>query len=198
MSAKKLDSDELARLFSLGANDARTPLATLAGFSRTLARELEDDARGDYAATIEESAVQIGEIVDRLALVARIQEGRYTPPPPESVRAGELAGAAVTALGAERVLVRGEGALVSVSRRPVEDALISCARAAMRHGGMDSVMITVADATLMFAPILENARPVLEGSEIREFGAATALIVLGTLGVGTALLEDRFLVELPQ
>jgi len=193
-----LDPRDLARLFALGANDVRTPLATLSGFTRTLARELADDERGEYAVTIEESAGQISGIVERLALIARIQEGRYTPPALESVPAGELARAAVKALGADRVDVRGEGAPVEVARQPTEEALTACARAAMRHGGTDSVIIDVEETGLTFHPIHENARPVLGGSELREFGAAAALIVLETLGIDTEVVGDRFRIQLPQ
>ncbi len=198
MNAPRLDSRDLARLFALGANDARTPLATLTGYSRTLARELTDDPRLEYASTIEESATQIGGIVERLALVARIQEGRYTPPAPRPVLAEELARATATALGSERVDVRGEGVSVNVAREPTEEALIACARAAMRHSGTDVVIIDVADAALTFHPIHENARPVLDGSELREFGLAAALIVLETLGIETHVVGDRFVVRLPK
>ena len=198
MTAPGFDGAELARLFSLGANDARTPLATLTGYSRTLARELADDPRGDYAATLEESVAAIASIVEQLAVVARIREGRYTPPSPEAVTTEDLARASATALGPERVEVRGEGTTITVAREPVEDALTACARATMRHGGTDLVAIEALETTLTFQPIHENARGVLSGTEIREFGVAAALLVLRTLGSTTAVVDDRFVVELPK
>jgi len=193
-----LDGAELARLFSLGANDARTPLATLTGYSRTLARELAEDPRGNYAATLEESVAEIGNIVEQLAIVARIHEGRYAPPTLEVVTTEDLARASATALGPERVEVRGEGTTITVAREPVEDALTACARAAMRHGGTDLVAIEVVATTLTFQPIHENARGVLGGTEIREFGVAAALLVLRTLGSTTSIVNDCFVVELPK
>lgn len=198
MTAPRFDGAELARLFSLGANDARTPLATLTGYSRTLVRELKDDPRGDYALTLEESVREIGNIVEQLAMVARIHEGRYTPPTPETVATRALALASVSALGQERVEVRGDGTTITVAREPIEDALTACARAAMRHSGTDLVAINVVETTLTFQPIHENARGVLGGTEIREFGVAAALLVLRTLGSTTAIVDDRFVVELPK
>ncbi len=198
MTVPEFDGAELARLFSLGAHAARTPLATLTGYSRTLARELAEDTRGDYAATLEESVREIGNIVEQLAMVARIHEGRYISPAPEAVATRDLALASARALGPERVEVRGDGMTITVAREPIEDALTACARAAMRHGGTDLVAIDVAETTLTFQPIHENARGVLGGTEIREFGVAAALLVLRTLGSTTAIVGDRFVVELPK
>lgn len=197
MPPGRLDPLALARLFALGANDARTPLATLTGYARTLARQLEGSPSADYAATIEESAREIETIVERLALVARIQEGRYAPVLVEA-RVEDLVEAARTALGPDRVEVRGEGTTVLVDRAPVEDALTACARAAMRHGAIDDVTITIEGALISYAPIRENARPVLGGSETREFGVGSALLVLGALGATLRLEGERFDVQLAE
>ena len=192
-----LDPPELARLFALGVNDARTPLATLSGYARTLSRQLAGSDAASYAATVEESAREVEEIVERLALAARIQEGRYAPVLVE-VSTSELAEAAVDALGADRVVVGGQGGVALVDRSAVEDALTSCARATMRHGAIDSVSIELDGTSMSYGPVLENARPVLSGEEMREFGAGAALLVLEALGCELAVRAERFVVVLPQ
>ena len=185
------------RLVALGANDARTPLATLRGFAKTLCGSIRTEPEASYAQTISETAAQIGEIVDELALVARIQEGRYEPLPVE-VCTDELASDVRGALGKERVAVSGRGAVVLVERRPAVRALTSLARAAMRHGALDSVGIALDGAALRLSPILTNAEPVLTGREVREFGAAAALVVIAAMGGEAAVLDDALVVRLPQ
>lgn len=197
MTPSGVDPQQLARLFALGANDLKTPLATLTGYARTLARQLEGSETSGYAETLLGSAGEIEEIAERLALVARIHEGRYAPRL-AGVSTGELAEAAVRALGEDRVHVEGTGEAVVVDLGPVEDAVIACARATMRHGAIDSVTIRVSGTSLSFGPVRENARPVLDGSEMREFGIGAALLVLRALGAELAVEEDRFVVRLPQ
>ena len=197
MTESGLDPPQLARLFALGANDAGTPLATLTGYARTLARQLEGTDAGELAATIETSACEIRAIVERLGLVARIEEGRYTPMLVEA-RTDELARAVAAALGADRVHVSGHGETVLVDRAPVEDALIDCARAIMRHGAIDEVAIEVANTSISYEPVRENARPVLEGTETREFGLGASLLVLEALGSTLTLERERFVVALPK
>ena len=195
--AGRVDPRTLARLFALGANDARTALATLTGYARTLSRELEGTEAAAYATTVEESAREVEAIVERLALVARIQEGRYSPVLVDADTV-ELARAAQDELGGDRVELEGKGVRLLIDRAPVEDALTACARAAMRHGATDSVSITVDGASISYAPIRENARPVLGGEEIREFGIGAALLVLDALGSKTALEGERFEVRLAE
>ena len=194
---RRLSSVDLTRLFALGANDARTPLATLNGYARTLASELAGTERASWAATVKESAEELEEIVERLALVARIHEGRYTPVLVE-VPLDELAAAAVAALGAERVELSGHGEPVLVERAAVEDALTACARATMRHGPLERVSVDLEGRSISFGPVLENARPVLAREEMREFGLGAALLVLDALGSELSLEGERFVVALPQ
>ena len=66
------------RLVSLACHDLRTPLATVLGFTQTLARldQLEEPA-SRYLEMIGAASAQLGELVDELALGARIEAGRY-------------------------------------------------------------------------------------------------------------------------
>jgi hypothetical protein len=69
-----------ARLTSLAAHDLRTPLATVFGFARTIQRsaELEPPA-SRYVEMIVEASLQMTELLEKLALVARIEADRYEP-----------------------------------------------------------------------------------------------------------------------
>jgi signal transduction histidine kinase len=63
------------RLVSLACHDLRTPLATVHGFARTIARtgELEEPA-SRYLEMIEAASGQLAELLDELSLAARIEE----------------------------------------------------------------------------------------------------------------------------
>jgi signal transduction histidine kinase len=66
-------------LVSIACHDLRTPLATVYGFSRTLGRlELEAPA-SRYVEMIDAASDQLGELLDQLSLVTRIESGRYEP-----------------------------------------------------------------------------------------------------------------------
>ena len=101
-----------ARIVSIGAHDLKTPLATVVGFARTLARAELGDPAARYVDMIEAASRQLDDIIEELALVARIESGRYAPVLVETDTLA-LARAAAAEL-AERVEVSGEGATVGV------------------------------------------------------------------------------------
>jgi hypothetical protein len=175
-------ADPLLRLAALGLNDARTPLATLRGYARTLAAARLDEPHAGYARTVEESAAAVTAIVDELALVVRIAEARWEPAcEPHGTRA--LAEEVAARFDPGRVVLAGdEGAEVIVDRDPAARALTALVRAAMRHGGLDDVRLAVIGPVLRLAPLEPNARPVLLGDAVRDFGAGAALRVLAALG----------------
>ena len=70
-----------ARLVSLACHDLRTPLATVQGFARrrsSASRTLGEPA-DRYMEMISPERMQMAELLDALALVARIESGRYEP-----------------------------------------------------------------------------------------------------------------------
>ncbi|MGH3006815.1 MAG: sensor histidine kinase [Gaiellaceae bacterium] len=183
-------------LVSIACHDLRTPLATVYGFSRTLGRlELEDPA-SRYVEMIDAASDQLGELLDQLSLVARIESGRYEPSLAE-VDSLELARAAATELGEERVLVSGDGAGVRVEVDATRRALAQLARAAARHGGHDSVTLVVRGPELELTPLSRAAAPVLLGEEVRELGAAAAGVLIRALGGSLAADGERLLIRLP-
>jgi signal transduction histidine kinase len=183
-------------LVSIACHDLRTPLATVYGFSRTLGRlELEGPA-SRYVEMIDAASDQLGELLDQLSLVTRIESGRFEPSFAE-VDSLELARAAASELGEERVLVSGEGAPVRVELEATRRALAQLARAAARHGGHDTVTLVVRGPELDLSPLSRSAAPVLLGEELRELGAAAAGILIRALGGSLAADGERLLIRLP-
>ena len=73
------DDQRFAQLVSLACHDLRTPLATVFGFARTLARTDLEPPTDRYVEMIDAASTQLGELLDELSLLARIQSGRYEP-----------------------------------------------------------------------------------------------------------------------
>jgi signal transduction histidine kinase len=188
-----MDNDTaFPRLVSLACHDLRTPLATVSGFAKTLARggTLEEPA-GRYVAMIETAAGQMAELLDELGIAARIEAGRYEPALREADTL-ELARAAAQELGEERVAVSGAGATVEVDLEPTRRAVAALAQSALRHGGFDEVTLEVDGRELRVSPITDASRPVVLGEDLRDLGAAVAGIVIREQG-GSLTVEDAAL-----
>jgi signal transduction histidine kinase len=191
------DDDRFAQLVTLACHDLRTPLATVFGFARTLGRTELTPPTDRYVEMIEAASTQLGELIDELSLVARIQSGRFEPHLTE-VDSLELAHAAAASLDQGRVDVSGTGAAVRVPDNEMRRAVAQLARAASRHGGFDSVALDVDGATLIIAPVSRSSAPVLLGEELRDLGAAAAAELVRALGGSVAVEEERLVVRLPR
>lgn len=186
------DDTTFARLVSLACHDLRTPLATVYGFARTLTRmEGLDEPVARYLGMIDDAAGQIGELLDELGLVARIESGRYEPTLREA-DTGELARAAAERLGAERVAVSGAGGTVRIDPAATERAVCALVQCALRHGGLERVDVRARGAELSIAPVTKASAPVVLGEDLRDLGAAAAVRLIGALG-GTVSLEGETL-----
>jgi signal transduction histidine kinase len=146
---------------------------------------------------IEAASGQMGELLDELGLIARIELGRYDPVLAE-IDSLELAQAAGERLGEERVEVEGEGATVRVDVDATTRALARLAQAAARHSGVDSVRLAVKGAELEISPVGRAAGPVLLGEELRELGAAAAATLLRRLGAELSVADERLTIRLPE
>lgn len=186
----------LADLVSVGCHDILTPLATVYGFSRTLERQELEAPADRYVEMIAAAATQIGELVEQLRLVARIELGRYEPRL-EEVDSLELARAAAGRLEEGRVAVAGEGATVRVDREPTERALAQLARAAARFGGHDTVTLTVRGAELSLSPLSDAAVPVVLGEEARELAAPAAALLVRAVGGTLEARGEKLVVSFP-
>jgi signal transduction histidine kinase len=186
-----------AQLVTLACHDLRTPLATVYGFARTLGQAGLEAAPARYVEMIEAASGQMGELLDELGLVARIELGRYDPLLAE-IDSLELARAAAERLGAERVEVEGDGTMVRVDVDVTTRALARLAQAAARHSGVDSVRLAVKGAELEISPVGRAAGPVLLGEELRELGAAAAATLFRKLGAVLSVADERLTIRLPQ
>jgi signal transduction histidine kinase len=183
--------DRFARFVSLACHDLRTPLATVAGFAHTLnSLEQLGDAAERYVGMILAGTEQLTEILDDLALVARIESGRYAPALMDA-DTRELATAAAASLE-EQVDTEGTGATVRVDRGPTERALAALARGALRHGGLERVSLRAQGVDLFVEPVNADAAPVVLAKELKDLGSATAIRVVEALG-GTVELEGETL-----
>jgi signal transduction histidine kinase len=189
--------DQFPRLVSLACHDLRTPLATVHGFARTLSRagELEEPATR-YVEMIEAASTQLADLLDELALVARIESGRWEPnvQQTDSLELAHEAAERVTAGGVE---VTGEGAEVAVDVEAAQHAVSALATCALRHGGLDRLELAVEGMELRLSPITQEAAPIVTGESLRDLGAAVAMRTIHALGGEAALDGDTLRVRLP-
>jgi signal transduction histidine kinase len=192
-----LSAQHLAHLVSLACHDLRTPLATVAGFANTLARDEglgEKQAR--YIGMIEAAAAQLGEIIDELAFVARIEGERYDPTFVESDTL-EVARGAAELLGSDLASAVGEGTSVRIDADETMPALAALARAALRHGGLEHVELAAAGTDLLIAPVQAEVAPVVLAEDLRDLGAAVAVRLLRALGCSITWEDEAVRVAFP-
>jgi signal transduction histidine kinase len=186
------------RLVSLAAHDLRTPLATIHGFAQTLVRMGDlDDTKQRYMEMIDAASRQLAELLDELGLAARIKSRRYEPNL-QPVDTLELARGAAQALGEERVRVSGAGATVRVDVDATQRGIAALVQAALRHGGFDEVECQAEGAALTIRPVTAASGPVLLGEDLRDLGAAVAVVVIDELGGSVTLDGEAVVVRLPE
>ncbi len=190
------DDISFSRLATLACHDLRTPLATVHGFARTLEQSELEEPAGRYVAMIGQASRELAELIDELALAARIDGGRYDPVLREADSL-ELARAAAERLGEDRVAVSGTGATVRVDPEPAVRSLAALAQSALRHGGLETVELVVEGRELRLGRVTRAAAPVVLGEELRDLGAGVAVRHLRALGATLALDGETLAVSLP-
>jgi signal transduction histidine kinase len=184
------------QLVALACHDLRTPLATVYGFARTLSNTELGEPSTRYVEMIEAASAQLGELLDELALVARIESGRFEPNL-EETDSLELAQAAAAELSEERLLVSGGGAAVLVPREQMVRALARLAKAAARHGGRDEVTLEVRGSELVLSPVTASAAAVVTGNDLRELSAAAAVALIEAIGGSLRVDDESLRISLP-
>jgi len=187
-----------ARLVSLAAHDLRTPLATIHGFAQTLLRMGDlGEPKQRYMEMIDAASRQLAELLDELGTAARIESGRYEPALQE-LQSLELAQNAAGHLGEDRVKVTGEGTDVRVDPEATERGVSALAQAALRHGGLDEVLLHVDGPRLAISPVTASSAPVVLGDDLRDLGAAVAVLVVRALGGSVELAGETVTITLPE
>lgn len=191
------DSQRFPELVSLACHDLRTPLATVAGFAATLVRMGDiDEQRLRYLTLIEAAATQLGEIVDDLGVVARIEGGRFEPAG-EPVDSLDLVTMAAEELGNGSMRVSGSGAAVQVDRELGIRAVCSMVTAARRHGGVESVEVTVDGTGVQLSPVNEETAAIVRGDDLRDLAAAAGRWSLEAQGATVTARDGALLIALP-
>ena len=183
--------DSFARLVGLACHDLRTPLATVSGFAHTMTSFQSLEPPLDrYMEMIQAGADQMAELLEELALVARIESGRYEPNGQEADTL-ELAEAAATRVG-EKAKAGGRGGPVKVDREAMERALGALALCTLRHGLVERVELRAEGAEVAIEPVTADAAPVLLAEELKDLGAASARYLIEAHG-GSLRLEGETL-----
>jgi len=185
-----------ARLVSLECHDVRTPLATVHGFTTTLARTTELAPPADrYLEMIDAASRQIAELLDELSLAARIEAGRYDPILREADTLA-LAHAAAERLGEERVRVAGEGAPVETDIDAVDRGVSALIQATLRHGGLDEVDVLVRGKEIDVSGVTDSSARVVLWQDLRDLGAAVAVRVIEVLGGAVSVSGQTLTIRL--
>jgi signal transduction histidine kinase len=193
-----IENSSFPKLVSLAAHDLRTPLATVSGFAKTLIRNEElGDPASRYVEMIDTASAQMAELLDELGLAARIEAGRYQPNLRE-VDTRDLAQGAVATLGEDRVRTSGDGGTVRVDVDSTQRAVCALARCALRHGGVELVEVTAIGPELTIAPITPASAPVVLGEDLRDLGAAVAVLLVRALGGSVEVENETLRVRLPE
>jgi len=189
------EDTDFPRLVSLACHDLRTPLATVHGFARTLARSGLRPPADRYVEMIDAASAQIAELLDELSLAARIADGRYEPAERETDTL-ELARAAAGRLGEDRVRVAGSGVALATDAEGVERGLAALFQSALRHGGLERVEVEVDGAEVRVSPVTPASAPVVRGDDLRDLGAAVAVRLVRRLGGSVSVRDDTLVVRL--
>ena len=189
-------SESFARFVALACHDLRTPLATVAGFAHTLER-MDDivDPAARYIGIMKSAGDQMGELLDALGLVARIEDGRYEPALVEADTL-ELA-QSCRGRGSSRPRPTAPAEPFESTATPMENGLAALALCAVRHGGLDRVQLTASESTVEIAPIPAAAAPIVLAEDLKDLGAAAARRLTEAIGGSFALDGERLLVRLP-
>lgn len=186
--------DTFARLVSLAVHDLRTPLATVSGFARTLQRTTLGEPADRYVEMMVAASAQLADVLDEVGLAARIEGGRWEPNA-QPVDTRELADAAAAGLdGAEPT---GRGGPVRVDRDAAETAVRQLARCALRHGGLERILVSADGRAVTIGPVVEAAAPILLREQARDLGALIAARIVAALGGDLRLDGETLVVRFP-
>jgi signal transduction histidine kinase len=184
------------RLASLACHDLRTPLAVVHGFVKTLERTVELEPPADrYVEKIEAASAQMAELLEELSLAARIEDGRYEPMLREADTLA-LARAAQERLGDDRVRVSGDGAAIQTDVDAVNRGVSALVQATLRHGGLEEVDVVVRGVELDVSPVGSSAARVVLGEDLRDLGAAVAVLLIDALGGSVSVDGEKLTIRL--
>src|SRR5262249_38739189 len=149
-----------------------------------------------YLTLIDAAASQLGEIIDDLGAVARIEGGRFEPAA-EPVNSLDLVTMAADDLGNGFVRVSGSGAAVQLDRELSVRAVRRMVTAASRTGGAGTVAITVDGTGGELSPVSAETAAIVRGDDLRDLAAAAARRMLEAQGATVTARDGAVLIALP-
>ena len=164
------------------------------GFARTIERTQKlEEPLARYVEMINAAAGQLTDLLETLSTVARIEGRRYEPLVVETDTLDLARSAVDRVTGAS---AEGAGTSVSTDAEQMERSLAAFASCAIRHGAAPSVTLRVEGKTVVLKPVNESARAVILGEELRDLGAAAAVLIVRSLGGSVELDGDALRVTL--
>ncbi len=109
----------------------------------------------------------------------------------------DLAAAAVERLGPDRVAVSGNGGEATVDAEAAKRSVSSLVQCALRHGGLDEVQVSLEGGEIRVSPITPSSAPVVLGEDLRDLGAAVAVMHIERLGGSVAVDGETLTIRLP-
>ena len=91
----------------------------------------------------------------------------------------------------------GAGGPVAVDVEAAKRSLSALVQCALRHGGLDRVEVVADGAEVRVSPITPASAPVVLGRDLRDLGAAVAVMHLESLGGSVAVDGETLTVRLP-
>jgi signal transduction histidine kinase len=149
------DSLGFPEQISSACHDLRTPLASAYGFARTLERlGAVSGEHARYLSLVVEAAEEMGRLIDCLALIARVQDGRLVLER-APVDSAELAAEAVRLVPGDRLAAEGAGSAIEVDRARTVAGLAWLAEAVARAAPGDQPLGVEAraDGTFALGPV---------------------------------------------
>src|SRR5262249_55211995 len=157
------------------------------GFAKTLLRsDGLDEQTTRFVGLIDAAGEQMADLLDMLALAARIEAGTYEPMrrPVDTLD--------LVTFADERVTTSGEGARLVTDDTALRRAFAALTNAALRHGEIESVHWKVSGRTLTLAPVNRAAAKVITGEDPKDLGSLVARLAIENTGA-THGLEDETL-----
>src|SRR5204862_4322014 len=105
---------------------------------------------------------------------------------------------ALELLCVDRFVFGWAGVTFWIDREPTERAVSALTRCALRHGGLDRVEVRAEGSELTVAPITSASAPVVLGEDLRDLGAAVAVLLIRALGGSVAVEEETLHIRLPE
>ena len=87
------------------------------------------------------------------------------------------------------------GASVQVDREAMQRGVSALVQAALRHGGLEQVNVRVDGPAISISPVTAASGPVLLGEDLRDLGAAVAVLLIGAHGGSVGLDGDTLSVR---